>query len=307
MTKRRKKKINYSIFFYILVIIAVAVFLILFLNNDEKSENKNENTNTNTNVVDKPVVKEKTEEEIKLEKLNNINEKLDFFKMENLDRYIAYKEKNPDLDDETVVVYVNIGLDQNFYTNVKDSPYKHTNTVLANKFYFLGKDYEPKDLVTINNKYSSGGKQMTREAAQAFEKMSQAARDQGYTVRAVSTYRSYNYQAGLYDRYAASDGKEKADTYSARPGYSEHQTGLAVDVDNANKSYTSFGDTKEFTWMKENSYKYGYILRYTKATEFITGYKDEPWHYRYVGVEIATYIHEHPMTYEEYYVRFLDK
>ena len=305
MKKKRKKKVKFTIYFYILVIVVVSIFLFVFLNSDGKEENKTNNNNTNT--VEKPTVKEKTEEEIKLEKLNNINEKLDFFKMEYLDRYIAYKEKNPNLDDETIVVYVNIGLDQNFYTNVKDSPFKHTNTVLANKYYFLGKDYVPKNLVYINSAYQSGGKQMTKDAAAAFEKMAAAAKEQGYTVRATSTYRSYDYQAGLYERYAANDGKAKADTYSARPGYSEHQTGLAVDVDNAYSSYTSFGNTKEFTWMKQNSYKYGYILRYTKETEFITGYMNEPWHYRYVGVEIATYIHEHPMTYEEYYVRFLDK
>ena len=148
---------------------------------------------------------------------------------------------------------------------------------------------------------------MTKEAAKAFEEMSEAARKEGYTVRAVSTYRSYSYQQNLYSNYANRDGKANADKYSARAGYSEHQTGLAVDVDNAKQSYTSFGNTKEYNWMKENSYKYGYILRYTKETEFITGYMKEEWHYRYVGKEIAEYIHEHPMTYEEYYVRFLDK
>ena len=302
---KRKKKINYQSIFILIILILAIVFMFFFLKEVLSDKNENKNEENEAPVVEPP--KEKTEEEKKLDKLNNINEKIDFFKMENLDRYLDYKEKNPDLDDETIVVYVNIGLDKPFYTDVKDSTYKHDTKVIANKVYFLGKDYEPKNLVTINNNYSSGGKQMVKEAAEAFEKMAKDAKSAGYTVRAVSTYRSYSYQEGLYNRYAASDGKEKADTYSARPGYSEHQTGLAVDVDNARVSYTSFGDTKEFTWMKENSYKYGYILRYTKANEFITGYKDEPWHYRYVGVEIATYIHEHPMTYEEYYVRFLDK
>ena len=148
---------------------------------------------------------------------------------------------------------------------------------------------------------------MEKDAAKSFEKMAEAAKKDGYTIMAISTYRSYKYQTQLYNNYAAKDGKEKADTYSARAGYSEHQTGLAVDVDNNKLTYTNFGQTKEFSWMKENAYKYGFILRYTKEYEPITGYKDEPWHYRYVGVEIATYIQNNPMTYEEYYVRFLDK
>lgn len=308
MKKKRKKKnrIKYENFFYIIVIILVAVFLFKFLNNDDSSDNTI-NESSNSIKENTPVANVKTEEEIKLEKLGNINEKLDFFKMEYLDRYVNYKEKNPNLDNETVVVYVNIGLDQEFYTNVKDSPNKYTNIVLANKVYFLGSDYVPKNLTRIDANYSSGEKYMEKDAQVAFEEMAKAARNDGYRIRAVSTYRSYSYQEGLYNRYAASDGKEKADTYSARPGYSEHQTGLAVDVDNYNQTYTSFGNTKEFNWMKENAYKFGYILRYTKETEFITGYMNEPWHYRYVGKDIAKYIHEHPMTYEEYYVRFLDK
>ena len=302
--RRKKSRIKYENLFYLLVIILVIGLFIYMFNRPKEEEKEEEKKNEANN---KPVVVELTEEERKLQMLDDINKKIDFFKMDYLDRYISYKEKNPNLDNETIVVYVNIGLDQDFYTNVKDSPYKYTNTVLSNKYYNLGKDYVPKDLTKINSKYASGDKYMTKEAAEAFEKMAEAAKKDGYNIRATSTYRSYSYQDGLYNNYANRDGKANADRYSARPGYSEHQTGLAVDVDNFNQSYTSFGKTKEYNWMKENCYKYGYILRYTKETEFITGYMTEEWHYRYVGNEIAKYIYEHPMTYEEYYVRFLDK
>ncbi len=313
MAKKGKKKKNLFLLADILlavILIVVGVIIINPFKSDNKAKDKEEVKGTDENQnegKDKEIVKEKTEEEIKLEKLNNINEKLDFFKMENLDRYIAYKEKNPNLDDETVVVYVNIGLDQEFYTNRKDSPFKDTNKVITNKFYFLGENYVPKDLVKISSANSARELYLQKDAAEAFERMANDAKKEGYTIRAVSTYRSYSYQQGLYNNYVNQDGKAAADTYSARAGYSEHQTGLAADIDNANLSYTSFGLSKEFNWMQENCYKYGFILRYTKANEFITGYKDEPWHYRYVGVEIATYIKEHPMTYEEYFVRFLDK
>jgi D-alanyl-D-alanine carboxypeptidase len=148
---------------------------------------------------------------------------------------------------------------------------------------------------------------LRNEARLAFERMAIKAKEEGYNIFAVSTYRSYNYQATLYNKYVARDGKDVADRYSARPGHSEHQTGLAVDVADSSLNFGTFGNTKEFAWMKENAYKYGFILRYTAETEWITGYLNEPWHYRYVGEDVATYIHSNPMTYEEYYVRFLDK
>ena len=305
--KRRKKKRNIFVYldFLLIIVLVIGLFFIIKNHNNSKSTNNNsiDNNKENIEIVETPTPDPNKE---KYDKLNNINKKLDFFKDDYLDRYINYKEKHPELDDETIIVYVNIGLDIDFYTDVKDSPNKYTNTVLANKKYYLGEDYVPKDLTTINDKYSSGNKKMTKDAALAFEEMAKDAKKNGYTVRAVSTYRSYSYQNNLYNNYAKQDGKEKADTYSARAGYSEHQTGLAVDVDNAKVSYTKFGTTKEFGWMKDNCYKYGFILRYTKETEFITGYMNEPWHYRYVGKDIAKYIYEHPMTYEEYYVRFLE-
>lgn len=312
MTKKKKKKKNVFIYLDIILITLLVVGLSFIIYNHNKSDKNNNQSNTSSNneVDPNPDPKPNPEpdpNDEKLKELGYINKELDFFKMENLDRYLSYKESHPDLDNETIVVYVNIGLDNAFYTNTKDSPNKYTNTILCNKYYYLGEDYEPKDLTSIDSKYQSGGKKMTKDAAEAFNKMAADAKKKGYNIRAVSTYRSYSYQTDLYNNYAKQDGKEKADTYSARAGYSEHQTGLAVDVDNTKVSYTKFGTTKEFEWMRENSYKYGFILRYTKENEFITGYMNEPWHYRYVGEEIATFIHDHPMTYEEYYVRFLDK
>ena len=304
--KRKKKKKKNSIDIYLILDVLLILLLILFIYNIIIDHNKSNNDNKNNNNP-KQQENNPTSKDEKLELLGNIDKKIDFFKTEYIDRYVSYKKEHPELDDETIVVYVNIGLDNDYYTNVKDSPNKYTNTVLSNKYNYLGDDYVPKDLVEINSNYSSGKKQMTKEAAHAFEEMAKAAKKNGYNIRAVSTYRSYSYQKGLYNNYANQDGKKKADTYSARAGYSEHQTGLAVDVDNTKVSYTQFGSTKEFGWMKENAYKYGFILRYTKETEAITGYINEPWHYRYVGKDIAKYIYNNSMTFEEYYVRFLDK
>ena len=149
--------------------------------------------------------------------------------------------------------------------------------------------------------------QLVSEAKEAFETLSEEAKKEGMTVLAMSSYRSYEYQVNLYNNYVASDGKEAADTYSARAGYSEHQTGLAVDVYNGDLPYTSFEETEEFNWMQENAYKYGFILRFPKDKVTITGYQYESWHYRYVGIKEATYIHEHNLTLEEYYVKKVEK
>ena len=137
--------------------------------------------------------------------------------------------------------------------------------------------------------------------------MAKEAQNLGYNLRAISTYRTYEYQENLYQNYAKQDGINKADTYSARPGFSEHHTGLAIDIDNTKTSYLNFENTEEFKWMQDNAYKYGFILRYKKDKEDITGYIYEPWHYRYVGSKVAKYIQENNLTFEEYYYEFLDK
>ena len=137
-------------------------------------------------------------------------------------------------------------------------------------------------------------------AKEAFEKLSHAAKQEKLNIIAMSTYRSYNYQVNLYNRYVENDGKEAADTYSGRPGHSEHQTGLAVDVYNIKETYTNFENTKEFTWMQEHAHEYGFILRFPKDKVNETGYQYESWHYRYVGKEIAKYIKDNKISFEEY-------
>lgn len=299
-----RKNIGDALIISILILVIIAVFtlsLTIVYNSKIK-----DNNNTGNDEEDDEVIKVPTEEELKLEKLENINEKLDFFKMEYLDRYIAYKEKNPDLDLEKVILYVNIGLDNPYYENSKDSPNVDTNTVIVNKYYHLPSDYVPSGLEEINPNYSSGKKLLQRDARIAFENLAKDAKSEGLSIIAMSTYRSYEYQEKLYNDYVKLDGMENADTYSARPGYSEHQTALVIDVYNGVESYENFGSTKEFEWMTENAYKYGFILRYPENSEMITGYQNEAWHYRYVGVEIATYMHDNPMTFEEYFARFLD-
>lgn len=301
---RLKPKKTLFIPFILLILIAITVITVLKFDSDSQEIlHKEEPTNKEESI---PTSKEEQEKKEKLAKLDNINEKIDYFHEEYLDHYLAYLEKNPNLSKEDIVTRVNIGLDQEFYTNTKETPYLNQIYILSNKYLSMPKNYVPENLETIDSKYTSGTRQLVKEAKEMFESLSQAAKEDGYNIRAMSAYRSYQYQENLYNNYVKRDGKEEADTYSARPGFSEHQTGLVVDVDNIKTVYTSFEKTEEFQWMQDHAHEYGFILRYPKGKENITGYTYESWHYRYVGKEIATYIHDHDITFDEYYVRFIE-
>lgn len=161
--------------------------------------------------------------------------------------------------------------------------------LLANKKYPLPKTYNP-------------GVDPT--AKQAMDQLILAAKEAGYSIVAFSSFRSYDYQKDLYDKYVARDGKENADRYSARPGHSEHQTGLAFDVGEVGREdlwlTSAFGETPAGKWLANNTHHYGFILRYPKGKESITGFMYESWHFRYLGVELATKVYESGLTLEEY-------
>ena len=225
-----------------------------------------------------------------------------------LEAYKAYSLVHPDYTLENIVTYVNIGLDNAFYTNTKVIQNPEDILVLCNKYNSLPDNYVPSDLVEVTTANSAAsGLKLRKEAAQAFDKLCDGAKQAGYTIFGASGYRSYSTQKSLYNNYAASDGVTNADTYSARPGFSEHQTGLAIDVKNATVVYDSFGTTPEYQWAKDNVQKYGFIIRYLPSTIGITGYKSEEWHFRYVGVDTATAVYALGITYDEYCARYLMK
>ncbi len=241
-----------------------------------------------------------------LNEYNKMEKEIKFYKKENAERYSSYQKLNPNKSLKEIVLEVNMGLDNPYYENSKKAINLNKDTILVNKYNYLEEDYIPDNLEDISSKYALANKQMVKNAKEAFEQMASDAKKESLSIIAMSAYRSYDYQVNLYNNYAKTDGKEKADTYSGRPGYSEHQTGLAVDVYNGKTKYTEFHTTKEFTWMQNNAYKYGFILRFPKDKTKETGYEYESWHYRYVGIDIATYIHNNNLCYEEYYAEFLD-
>lgn len=222
------------------------------------------------------------------------------------DRYILFYYNNLDYSKKDIISMVNCNLDYDYYTHTLNSDLSNKELVLVNKFNMLSKDYKPENLVKIDKKYGYEN-YIDKDTYEAFIKMYNDIKKQGLSLFITSAYRSYDYQNKIYNNYVKQDGREKADTYSARPGFSEHQTGLAIDVSAGRTVYTKFEKTKEYQWMKDNSYKYGFILRYQKNTQHLTGYNFEAWHYRYVGLEVAKYIYDNNITFDEYYQYFLNQ
>lgn len=179
--------------------------------------------------------------------------------------------------------------------------------VLVNKQYALPADYIPPDLVEPNVRFIftewHERRLMRAEAAAALEEMFAAAEEDGIYLAGVSGYRSYEYQEALFASYVSTDGLELAERYSARPGHSEHQTGLAMDISGSTGECAAddcFAGTPEAEWLAAHAHEFGFIVRYPKGKEHITGYMYEPWHVRYLGRELARAVYESGLTYEEY-------
>lgn len=177
--------------------------------------------------------------------------------------------------------------------------------ILVNKTHSIDKNYEPTDLQTANPRIKGGSQyqQLRKVVAKAFKKLSNTAGERGLTIKLVSAYRPYSYQKHLFEKYVDKDGRYRAEQYSAEPGHSEHQTGLAADVSSPSVNYNlvqAYGTTEEGKWLAENAHKYGFIIRFPKGKEKITGYDYEPWHIRYVGKAAAKEIYKQKLTLEEY-------
>lgn len=175
----------------------------------------------------------------------------------------------------------------------EESTPEHKTEIIDGRTYIDG-------ILIVNKSYSlpsSYDPGMNEEASAAFEQMQAAASDDGLFLYILSGYRSYSDQQYQYNVHVENKGKAYADQVSARPGYSEHQTGLCMDI---NSTEDSFADTEEAAWLAENCTKYGFIIRFPKGKEEQTGYNYEPWHIRYVGVQNAQKIAESELCLEEY-------
>lgn len=244
----------------------------------------------------------------------SVFEKVKNYKKENRERYLRYYEKHKSLSYDDIVTRVNIGLDYGFYDYIGKANTNKDVLILTNKYLKLDETYIPNDLEKIDSKYFINGNKNARylkkEAKEAFERLSSDSIKNGTPVYGQSAYRSYEKQEYLYNKAVRENGKEKADLDTSRPGHSEHQTGLTIDVSSTKQgNMLSFENTDSFDWMKDNCYKYGFILRYPKNKEQIHGFIYEAWHYRYVGKKVAKDMHNNysDLTFDEYYYKFIDK
>lgn len=226
---------------------------------------------------------------------------------DNLDRYINYAKENKKLDPKKVISLVNVNRDKEFYEDTKKANIKDEELIFVNKYYYLDKEYTPKNIIKTSSSYSYADNSLNETAFNAFKTLSDNAKKEGHTIVINSSYRDYESQEDIWETRKSLYGTKKADEYAARPGYSEHQTGYAIDVSDFYDENDTFGDTESFNWMKDNCYKYGFILRYPEDKEDITGFNYEPWHYRYVGTTIAEYIYNNNITFDEYYAYYLEK
>ena len=232
------------------------------------------------------------------------------FQWKLLPRYLM-AIKNAGKSSHEAVSYVNDNQDyipmeqldlSSFYHDEVEVSNPDSITVLINKQNHFPEGWEPSDLAYLpSDAYYVNNQPLRQEARDALVRMIDDCYDLGIGhIRGASNYRSYNTQTTLYNDYVNRDGQAAADTYSARPGYSEHQTGLVSDLNGNGDYFTNFENFAGYSWVMENAHTYGFIQRYPKDKEFITGYDFESWHFRYVGVEPATIMYENGWTLEEY-------
>ena len=231
--------------------------------------------------------------------------KYDYAKLSLLDRYIEYKASNV-CTYKDAVVRVNIGLDNEFYEKYNDVN-TFSLTMIVNKYNKVSESFVPNDLIDVpsNLLISSKSKEKANKTLiEAFEKMATDLHNE--TTKKIylsNAYRSYEEQEKTYNSLLKQKGESYVNNAVSRPGFSEHQTGLVINIDTVG----DFNNSVEKEWLKNNAHKYGFILRYPDKKEEITGYKGITKQYRYVGEEIATYIAKNNITFEEYYAMFLDK
>lgn len=234
-----------------------------------------------------------------------------YFLEKNLEDYKEYINKNNETDYAKVISIVNVHANHKWYQLELNTNEDLEMLMNVNKFYALSETYTPENLKNIDLTYAYGEEGENKLIDYAYDKfleLWQAANDQGFYLMVTSSYRDYESQKEIYDYRVSTWGERKADETAARPGHSEHQTGLVIDMTSKTEPLAdSFTDSKAYKWLKENAYKYGFIERYPEGKTYLTGYNPESWHWRYVGLEAAKTMHDEDITFDEYYAFYIEK
>lgn len=222
-------------------------------------------------------------------------------------KYLDFYSKNDKKDFKDVVALVNVEATRPWYEDPVVTDTSKNEKILVNKFYKLPDDYSPGTIKTFSKTYAYGEVKAEENCYKAFIEMANAAKKDGITLILTSGYRSSESQKAVYDDFKNKKGIEYADEFAARPGHSEHETGLALDILTYNAYTNTFKETEAYRWLQSHASDYGFIERYKEGLEYMTGYAPESWHYRYVGTEIAKEVESLNITYDEYYAFYIAK
>lgn len=221
--------------------------------------------------------------------------------IDRIERYQNFITKYPQVSIEMTVRKVNANRDRALYTKIEAVDMSYGPLLLVNKYYQLDEDYVP----NLAEAKACGGFLMETEAAARLNQLCLDMSALNLDYQISNTYRSYAMQNRIYQNYLAKDSQNIVDSFSARPGHSEHQAGLAVDFKTSSSDITFFENTPAQKWLIKNAHLYGFILRYTEENSMLTGYQAEAWHFRYVGLDVAQALFESELSFDEYWALYL--
>ena len=303
------KKFNYFRFITFIVILSLIIFgivkLIMYFNYKKTYEYKLLSIGYNKENVS--ILLDKLNDK----EINNLltrkqNDKIidyvkeKYFIYSNLDKYLNYDNRE-DRSITEVIAIINTEANIDWFDNEKETDTSLEELMLVNRLYGLSKDYEPEDLVTIPVKYAYNGRKISNSILDKIISLCDDAYTEGFTFVVDGSYRSYGEQEKIYKSYDKLD----VDKYTTKAGHSEYQTGLSFDLKPYNKDYKEPKLSEEYIWLKNNAYKYGFILRFTKEKEYVTLISEFVWRLRYVGEEAAKIINDEDISFEEYYAYYL--
>ena len=308
------RKFNYFRFFIFIVILSSIIFGIVYYTKDKNYKESYEF---------KLLEKGYSEEEVNKLVGKYENDRLDYllsidynghiipfmeekyYIHSKLNDYLSYKSDNKKSEYADVVALVNVEMHIDWLDNMKETDVSKNELMLVNRIYGLGEDFVPSDLVEVPSKYAYSGKKLSQSVLDEVIKLIEDGKNHGYTFVISDGYRSYDEQKDIYDSYADYYGMSETDTFVARPGHSEYQTGMSFDLKPYNKVIDDVSNNEEYLWLRENAYKYGFIFRFEKVNEHLTGFSENNWRLRYVGKEAAKVMRDEDICFEEYYAYYV--
>ena len=309
------RKFNYFRFItFIVIVIAIIVGIVILIKHIKYTKTdeykllnvgySEEEIEVLTNKVSKDEISRFINSEYNSNYINFMKEK--FFLYKNLDSYLEYKRSHLDYEYSKIVAIINTNANIDWLDEERETDTSKGELMLVNRLYGLSEDYEVSDIVNVPTKYAYSGKKLSNILMEDLMELCDEASTLGYTFVVSDGYRSYKDQKKLYNSYASSNGIHEADKVVARPGHSEYETGLSLDLVPYNKSYDSPKASEEYLWLRENAHKFGFIFRFDAEKEYLTGFKEYTWRLRYVGRDAASLIYNEDICFEVYYAYFVE-